>query len=144
MASKNALMIASTVDSLIGQFRSHMLGRSLPAPAYVHLEISTRRVAVQVDHGRNTCERLGNLLLWAHTLDDVTADWWRTSADNLHITINGRTSSGLRMHLYIGVPFEETAELVRLEPDEREIVSLDEVYTLAGLLREAQPDQGAA
>jgi hypothetical protein len=144
MATKNALVIASTVDSLIGQFRSHMLGRSLPAPAYVHLEVSDRRVAVQVDLGRNTSERLANLLLWAHTLDEVTAEWWRTTANNLHISIDGRTSNGLRMHLYMGVPFEETADLVRLEPDEHEIVSLDKLYTLAGLLREGQPDQGVA
>jgi len=121
-----------------------MLGRSLPAPAYVHLEVSERRVAVQIDIGRNTSERLANLLLWAHTLDEVSAEWWRTSADSLHINVDGRTSSGLRMHLYMGVPFEETADLVRLEPDQHEIVSLDEVYTLAGLLREAQPDKGAA
>src|SRR2546429_2865532 len=73
MATKKALMVASTVDSLIGQFRSHMLCRSLPAPAYVHLEVSERRVAVQIDLGRNTSERLANLLLWADTLDEVTA-----------------------------------------------------------------------
>jgi hypothetical protein len=83
-------------------------------------------------------------LLWAHTLDEVTADWWRTSGDSLHITIDGRTNSGLRMHLYIGVPFTETTELVRLEPDEHEIVSLDEVFTLATLLRDAHPDAGVA
>ena len=144
MATKMALMVASTVDSLIGQFRSHMLGRSLPAPAYVHLEVSERRVAVQIDVGRNTSERLANLLLWAHTLDEVTAQWWRTTANSLHITIHGRTSGGLRMHLYMGVPFGETTDLVRLEPDEHEIVSLDELYILAGLLREAQPDTGVA
>ena len=103
-----------------------------------------RRVAVQIDLGRNSSERLASLLLWAHTLDEVTAEWWRTTANSLHITINGRTSGGLRMHLYMGVPFDETAELVRLEADEHEIVSLDDLYTLAGLLREAQPDQGVA
>src|SRR5256885_989640 len=127
MATNNALVIASTVDSLIGQFRSHLLGRSLPAPAYVHLEVSERRVAVQIDIGRNTSERLANLLLWAHTLDEVTAQWWRTTANSLHITIHGRTSNGLRMHLYIGVPFEETTDLVRLEPDVHESVSLDDL-----------------
>jgi hypothetical protein len=144
MATKDALVIASTVEALIGQFRAHMLGRSLPAPAYVHLEVSAGRVSVQVDYGRNTSERLGNLLLWAHTLDEVTVEWWRTSADNLHITVQGRTSSGLRMRLYTGVPFEETVGLVRLQPDERELASLDELYALAGLVREAQPGQGAA
>src|SRR5437879_2847234 len=109
MATEKALVIASTVDSLIGQFRSHMLGRSLPAPAYVNLEVFTRRVALQINLGRTTSERLANLLLWAHTLDEVSAEWWRTSADSLHINVDGRTSSGLRMHLYMGVPFEETA-----------------------------------
>lgn len=144
MATKNALIIASTVDSLIGQFRSHMLGRSLPAPAYVHLEVSPRRVSVQIDQGRNTSERLASLLLWAHTLDEVTVGWWRTSADSLHINVDGRTAGGLRMHLYMGVPFNETAGLVRLAPDEREIASLDELYALARLLREEQPGQGVA
>ena len=144
MANKKAVVLASTVDSLIGQFRSHMLGRSLPAPAYVHLEVTDRRVSLQVDAGGTSSERLANLLLWAHTLDEVTAQWWRTSADNLHITINGRTNSGLRMHLYMGVPFTEVAELVRLEPDEHEVASLDEVFTLATLLRDVHPDAGVA
>ena len=144
MATKNALTIASTVDSLIGQFRAHLLGRALPAPAYVELDVTGRRLAVQVDHGTNTSQRLASLLLWAHTLDEVTVGWWRTTADSLHITVDGRTTGGLPMRLYMGVPFTDAAGLVRLAPDEHDIASLDEVFTLATLLREAHPDQGVA
>jgi hypothetical protein len=144
MATTNALVIASTVDSLIGGFRSHLLGRSLPAPAYVQLDLYQRRVSVQITSGTlGLADELANLLLWAHTLTDVTAHWWRTSDDRLHINVDGRTSGGLRMHLYTGGGFAETHELVRLAPDENDSVSLDELYTLAGLLREAR-SQGVA
>jgi hypothetical protein len=40
------------------------------------------------------------------------------------------------LKVYGGIPFEHCAGLVQLSPGETEGVSLDEIYTLLGLLRE--------
>jgi hypothetical protein len=144
MATNNALSTTSTVDSLTGQLRAHMLGRCLPAPAFVQLDMYNRCVSVYPRTGLHLATGLGNLLIWAHTLTDVTAEWWRTTADRLHVTVHGRTSGGLRLELYTGCPFTQTAGLVRLAPDQRDGVSLDELYALAELLRETHQPQGVA
>jgi hypothetical protein len=120
-----------------------VLDRSLPAPAYVQLDVRKRQVVIQPQHRGGLAVELANLLMWAHTLDEVTAQWWRTTADRLHVTVYGRTGGGLRLKIYTGSPFDETAGLVRLEPDQSEGVSLDELYALVGLLREAQPREVA-
>jgi hypothetical protein len=138
MTTNKILTIASAVDSLIGGFRAHLLGRSLPAPAYVHLDVHSREVSVQPYHEPDVVGTLGNLLLWAHTLADVTANWRRTAEDRLHISVHGRTSGGLRMEVYSGVEFSDCVGLVRLDRGESESVSLDELYTLACLLREPE------
>jgi hypothetical protein len=136
MSTNKALTIASTVDSLIGGFRAHVMGRSLPAPAYVHLDVLSREVSVQPLCPPDLVGTLGHLLLWAHTLADVTANWWRTAEDRLHVTVHGRTSGGLRVDVYSSGQFSDCAGLVRLDPNESENVSLDELYTLTCLLRE--------
>jgi hypothetical protein len=136
MATNNALTIASTVDSLIGGFRSHLLGRSLPAPAFVHLDVLGREVSVYPGGGLDLAMKLGNLLLWAHTLSEVTVEWWRTEEDRLHVMVRGRTSGGLRMEIHTGGAFDQCAGLVALGADERDGVSLDELYALVCLLRE--------
>jgi hypothetical protein len=139
MSTNDALAVSSTVDSLIGGFRSHVLGRSLPAPAYVHLDVMSREVSVQPLHDADLASTLGNLLLWAHTLSEVTAEWWHTRSGNLHVTVHGRTIGGLHLSVYSGAAFDECADLVHLAVDQSEGVSLDELYTLACLLRENQP-----
>jgi hypothetical protein len=136
MSTNKILTIASAVDSLIGSFRAHVLGRSLPAPASVHLDVHSHEVSVQPLCPPDVAGTLGNLLLWAHTLNEVTADWRRTLGGRLHVTVHGRTSGGLRMDVYGGCEFSDCADLVRLNPGESESVSLDELYTLACLLRE--------
>jgi hypothetical protein len=136
MATNNALVTASTVDSLIGRFRAHVLGRSLPAPAYVRLDVLGRIVSVHPHGSRDLAGKVGNLLLWAHTLSDVTAEWWRTEEDRLLITVFGRTSGGLRMEIYTGGPFDQCTGLVALAVGESEGVSLDELYALVCLLGE--------
>jgi hypothetical protein len=136
MTTNKALIVASTVDSLIGGLRAHLLGRSLPAPAYVHLDVHSREVSVQPQPQPDVVGTIGHLLLWAHTLVDVTATWWRTAEERLHVTVYGRTAGGLRMDVYGAAEFSDCADLVRLDRGESESVSLDELYTLACLLRE--------
>ncbi len=131
-----ALTTQSTTDSLIGAYRSHVLGRNLPDPASVDFIPSTREILVQPRGGLDLASRLGNLLVWAYTLSDLTASWWHTPDDALHVRVSGRTAGGTRLRVYGGGPFAQCCGLVSLDLDEKEGVSLDELYTLVGLLRE--------
>jgi hypothetical protein len=138
------IVTASAVDSLLGAYRAHVLSRPLPAPVAVSFNPDVRQISVQPGGDLDLCSRLGSLLVWAYTLSDVTATWWHTPEGTLHITINGRTSGGARMKVYAGGPVAQAQGLVQLDPDQREGVSLDELYTLANLLREAQHEREAA
>lgn len=80
------------------------------------------------------------MLVWAYSLTDVTAQWWRTPRHGLHVSILGRTAGGTRMRVYGSVDFTQCEGLVRLAVDQKEGVSLDELYILVGLLREARRD----
>ena len=130
------LTTPSIMDSLIGAYRSHVLGRNLPDPASVDFIPSTREILVQPRGGLDLAYRLGNILVWAYTLADLTASWSRTPEDRLHVRVIGRTAGGLPMTVYGGGPFADCCGLVDLGHGEREGVSLDELYTLVGLLRE--------
>lgn len=138
------LTTTSTVDSLIGAFRAHVLGRTLPAPVVVTLYPSDREIVVQPEGALDTAGQLGNVLMWACTLSDVTADWSHTKDGRLHVSVHGRTSGGARMQVYGGGRFADCRGLVPLERGQSEGVSLDELYALVGLLREAQQQRGAA
>ena len=138
-----ALTTSTVVDSLIGAYRSHVLGRALPAPASVDFIPGPRQIGVQVAGvGLGSC--LASLLVWAFTLADVTAQWWHTPSGNLHVTVTGRTAGGAQMRVYSGGDFAACHGLVQLATDQKEGVSLDELYTLVNLLREAQREREAA
>lgn len=136
------LTTTSTMDSLIGGYRAHVLGRVLPTPVSVQFNMYGPEVAIQPDGGLDTVRHLGHLLVWAYTLTDVTARWWRTRDDRLHVSVRGRTSGRVRMHVYGGCEFSDCLGLVVLELQQQEDVTLDELYTLVGLLREAQARTG--
>lgn len=140
----NALITTTTMDSLIGGYRAHVLGRPLPVPVSVQFNLYGPAVAVQPDGGLDTIRHLGNILVWAYTLTDVTARWWRTRDDRLHVSVRGRTAGGVRMHVFGGCEFAECLGLVALELEQQEGVTLDELYAFVGLLREAQPHKGVA
>ena len=52
------------------------------------------------------------------------------------MTIHGRTAAGVGVKVNGAIPFGSCAGLVPLASDESECVSLDELYTLLGLLRD--------
>jgi hypothetical protein len=140
----NTLPISSTLDLLIGGFRAHMHGRNLPAPVAVSFHPTDGEVDVQPEGGLDLARKLGNVLLWAATLADVTAEWAHNDAGRLFVSVRGRTTSGTRLHVYGGGHFTACLGLVPLAPGEEEGVSLDELYALACLLRDGQHEREVA
>lgn len=134
----NTLPVPSTMDVLIGGFRAHLHGRTLPAPVAVTFHLLEGEVDVQPEGGLDLARKLGNVLLWAHTLADVTAEWTHTTTGRLHVSVRGRTTSGTRVHVYGGGDFTKCLGLVPLVRGEQEGVSLDELYALTSLLREGR------
>jgi hypothetical protein len=139
-----SLTTTSTVDSLLGAYRSHVLGRSLPGLAALHITPGTREISIQPGGGTDLCTHLSNVLVWAHTMAEVTAEWWHTDSGSLHVSVTGRTAGGVRMKVYGGGAFTQTLGLVPLDQGQREGVSLDELYALACLLRDGQHEQEVA
>jgi len=108
----------------------------LPEPALVSFEPTVNRITIQAGGQQDPLNHLAELLLWAYTLVQVTAQWWHTRDGHLHLTIHGRTAAGMAVKVYGAIPFDSCVGLVPLALDESEGVSLDEIYTLLGLLRD--------
>lgn len=132
----NILATTSAVGSLLSAFRAHIRGRVLPVPVSLGFDAKSREIAIQPEGLTNLAAQLGNVLLWAYTLSDVTAKWWRTDGDRLHISVRGRTATGARVRVYGGGHFSECLGLVQLAPNETDGVSIDELYLFHTALRE--------
>jgi hypothetical protein len=128
--------VGTRLSALTEAWRAFLRECPLAEPALVSLEPTCNRISIQAGHHRDVLDRLGELLVWAYTLTRVSAQWWHTSDGSLHISIKGRASTGVALKVYGGIPFDHCAGLVQLAPDASESVSLDEIYTLLGLLRE--------
>jgi hypothetical protein len=136
------VVTTSAVGSLLGAFRAHVRGRVLPAP--IVLSFDTGEIAVQPEGTLNLAQQLGNILVWADTLSETTAKWWRTDGDRLHISVRGRTLSGARVRVYGGGHFSECLGLVQLAPDEADRLSVDELYHFLAQLHDAQHEREVA
>jgi hypothetical protein len=134
--------LMSTADVLMRAFRAHTRGRCLPAPYMLSFSPRSRQMDVMPEGGSNFARLLANVLLWAHTLSDVTATWSRTGSDNLHVVVTGRTNIGARMRVFCVGEFTDCAGLVALDSGQHDGVSLDELFALACLLREHQQNGG--
>lgn len=119
----------STMDILFDAYRAHVQGRTLPAAVDVSFSWYRKEISVLPDGGAGL-QQLAGVLTWARTLTRVTADWWRTGGDQLHVTTYGRTDSGTRIKVYGGGPFAECQGLVPLELDQSEPISLEQLATL--------------
>jgi uncharacterized membrane protein len=133
--SSNIVVPTSIVGSLLRAFRAHVRGRMLPAPVSLTFDAKAREIAIQPEGTVDLVQQLGNVLLWAYTLSDVTAKWWRTDGERLHISIRGRTAVGARVRVYGGGHFSECLRLVQLAPNETDGVSVDELYQFHSQLR---------
>jgi hypothetical protein len=134
--SSNVLATTSPVGSLLRAYRTHVRGRNLPVPVSLFFDGRSREIAVQPEGMRDLATQLGNVLLWAYMLSDVTAKWWRTDGERLHVSVRGRSMSGARFRVYGGGHFSEACGLVGLAPDETDSVSLDELFLFLSQLRE--------
>jgi hypothetical protein len=117
-------------------WRAFLKDCPLPEPTLVSLEPTLNRITIQPGASRDPLDHLGELLLWAYPLEQISAQWWHTPTGDLHITIQGRTSIGVDFKIYGSIPLEDCAGLVSLAPEESEGVSLDEMYALLVLLRD--------
>lgn len=136
MAS-TTLVPMTTVDDLMNAYRSHVAGTSLPVPCMIQFMVLSRSIDVQPGGNRKTIEHLVHLLHWVHTLHEVSVQWWRPGgSDQLHITVIGRSPTGVGFRVYCGIDYVAVDGLVRLAPGAQESVSVDELHLLVGLLRE--------
>jgi hypothetical protein len=140
----NILATTSTVGSMLGAFRAHVRGRVLPAPVSLSFEASMREIWLQPEGSADLVQQLGNVLLWAYTLSDLTATWQHTTDGRLHVSVCGRTTNGTRMKVYGGGSFADCQGLVPLAAGEAEGVSLDELFTLLALLRDGRREREVA
>lgn len=140
----NILTTTSTVGSLLSAFRAHIRGRVLPAPISLLFDAKGREIAIQPEGALDLAMQLGNVLLWAYTLSEVSAKWWRTDGDRLHISVTGRTISGARVRVYGGGHFSECLGLVALGPNETDGVSIDELYLFLAELRDRRHEREVA
>lgn len=140
----NILTTTSAVGSLLSAFRAHIRGRVLPAPVSLGFDAKAREIAIQPEGQTDLATQLGNVLLWAYTLSDVTAKWWRTDGDRLHVSVRGRTLSGARVRVYGGGHFSECLGLVQLAPDQVDGVSIDELFLFVSQLRDRQHEREVA
>jgi hypothetical protein len=132
----NTHAAGTRLTALTEAWRAFLRDCPLAEPAMVSLEPTLSRISIQAGHHQDALDHVGELLLWAYTLDQVRARWWHTPDGSLHVSIDGRASTGVALKAYGGIPFDHCAGLVRLAIGESEGVSLDEIYTMLGLLRE--------
>jgi hypothetical protein len=132
----NTHAAGTRLPALTEAWRAFLRDYPVAEPAMVSLEPTLYRISIQAGHHQNTLDHLGELLLWAYTLDQVSAQRWHTPDGSLHLSTDGRAGTDVALKVYGGIPFDHCAGLVRLAVGEAEGVSLAELYTLLGLLRE--------
>lgn len=132
----NTHAAGTRLTALTEAWRAFLRECPVAEPAMVSLEPTLSRISIQPGHHQDPLDHLGELLLWAYPLTQLTARWWHTPDGSLHISIDGRAPTGVGIKVYGGIPLQRCAGLVSLAVGESEGVSLDEIYTLLGLLRE--------
>jgi hypothetical protein len=108
----------TTVD-LLDTIRTHLTTFEPPQVYSVNLVTAWGEPAVSM---QLACHHLPNitsdLLAWADTLTNVTAEAWRVpSGDSVHLSVIGRLPEGVLVRVYGGVAFTENGFGADLAPD---------------------------
>ncbi|WP_370934897.1 hypothetical protein [Amycolatopsis sp. cg13] len=123
----NRLMI------FLDAIRDHLDLYQLPPVASLDVTAWSRPITVQLD-AEGLSEVARALRVWAHTLDDVTANLWRVrDGVSVHLSITGRTPCGIPVRVYGAVPFDPSTFPDLPAGDTQEMpVSLLRDWTLPG------------
>jgi hypothetical protein len=112
----NTHAAGTRLTALTEAWRAFLRDCPVAEPAMVSLEPTLSRISIHAGHHQDALDHLGELLLWAYTLDQVSARWWHTPGGSLHLSIDGRAGTGVALKVYGAIPFEHCAGLVQLTP----------------------------
>jgi hypothetical protein len=98
----------NTTMVFLDAIRDHLDLHAFGPVASVMVTSDSGPVSVQLGSARELSGVASALLTWAETLDDVSAQVWRTPAgSSVHLIVNGRMPCGVQVHVYGGVDFSE-------------------------------------
>jgi hypothetical protein len=108
----------TTVD-VLDAIRAHLAGFELPEPYSVHAVRAWSGLTVSMQLACHHLPEIATeLLAWADTLTDVTAEAWRVpSGNSVHLSVIGRLPNGVAIRVYGGVAFTEHGLGADLAPD---------------------------
>src|SRR5947209_6714671 len=110
--------MTTTVD-LLAAITTHLAEFELPATASVHVaeRMSGPQVTVQLSC-RTPSAIAQELLAWADTLTDVSAEAWRVPrAHSVHLSVTGRLPGSTAVLVYGGLPATHCALATDLAAD---------------------------
>lgn len=133
------MSVFGRLEELSAAFWAHVGELPVREPACVTFDPQPEQIDVQVGVGGPVVDRLADLIVWARSLDEVTAELWHTDSGSLHITVEGRTSGGTRFRVYLGLYWPTIGGVVALERGATRAVSIDVLEALRDvLLRRAE------
>jgi hypothetical protein len=98
----------NTTMVFLDAIRDHLDLHVFGPVSSVMVTSDSRPVAVQLGTARDLSGVASALVTWAGTLDDVSAEIWRTPpGSSVHLIVNGRMPCGVPVHVYGGVDFSE-------------------------------------
>ena len=98
----------NTTMVFLDAIRDHLDLHVLGPVASVNVTSGPDPIWVQLGATRKLPEVAEALVTWAETLDEVSAQIWRTPAGtSVHLIVNGRMPCGVPVHVYGAVAFSE-------------------------------------
>lgn len=98
----------NTTLVFLAAIRDHLDLHVFGPVASVNVTSGPDPIWVQLGAARKLPEVASALVTWAETLDEVSAQIWRTPAGtSVHLIVNGRMACGVPVHVYGAVDFTE-------------------------------------
>jgi hypothetical protein len=121
----------TTALALLDAIRVHLAAFELPGLCSVHASIHEPTIDVQLRR-HHTPQLAADLLAWADTLTEPTAEVWRVpDGASIHLSITGRLTDGVSVHVYAGAPHTTRCPGGDLTPGAKAPVSLATLHHLA-------------